>query len=190
MTNTKEIEGSEVIIWCATLFKVLFILHWKLAIKSQKLAIFSFLVITFDPIKLLTSSFHSWAAFLELFPGTLNMSIFNLLFMVIINAIIDQNCYFLPFMVFMDTIKMKTNIAILGVPGKSSKNATQLWKLEVNSFIWSKVMIKKLKMASFWLFKANFQCKMNKTLKRVAHQIITSESSISVLLVIHRGICS
>ena len=90
----------------------------------------------------------------------------------------------------MITIKSKLNIDMFSVPGKSSKNAAQLWKLEVNSFIGSKVMTKKLKMASFWLFMANFQCKMNKTLKRVAHQIITSEPSISFVLVIYRGICS
>ena len=49
---------------------------------------------------------------------------------------------------------------MLVIPRKSLRNAAQPWKLEVNGFIISKVMAKILKITSFWLFKATFQCKM------------------------------
>ena len=96
-----------------------------MALKSHKLTIFSFLVITFDIIKLLTSSFHGCGAFLRLFPGIPNMSILDLIVMVIISAINDQNGCFSSFMAFMITITIKSNIDMLGIPGKNLKNAAQ-----------------------------------------------------------------
>ena len=96
-----------------------------MALKSQKLTIFSFLVITFDIIKLLTSSFHGCAAFLRFFPGIPNMSIFDLIVMVIINAINDEKQPFWSFMAFMITITVKSNTDMLGIPGKSLKNVVQ-----------------------------------------------------------------
>ena len=60
----------------------------------------------------------------------------------------NDHWWFLKLMAFMDIIQIQTNIVMLGV-------------LEVNSFIISKVMAKKLKMDNFWLFKAYIQCKIN-----------------------------
>ena len=83
------------------------------------------MAITFDKIKPLTSSFHGWAAFQRLFLEITNMSILDLTCMVIINAINDQNGCFSSFMAFMITITIKSNIDMLGIPGKNLKNAAQ-----------------------------------------------------------------
>ena len=82
----------------------------KIGPKMPETGHFSFFAITFDIIKLLTSSFHGWVAFLRLCPGTPNMSIFVFIFMIPINVINYEKQPFWSFMVFMITIKIKLNI--------------------------------------------------------------------------------
>ena len=80
--------------------------------------------ITFDIIKILTSSFHWWLTFSMLIPGIPNMNIFKVIFMVSINSINSLNDQFWQFMAFKDTINMILNIIMLGIPGISMKNVS------------------------------------------------------------------
>ena len=105
----------------ARLIKFLPIIHWKLAKKDQKSASFSFLTITFDIIKMLTSSFHWWATFFLLNPGIPSMAIPEVVFRVSIIAHKSKNGHLWPLLTFMDTMQSTSNIAMLGIPGLSIK---------------------------------------------------------------------
>ena len=80
--------------------------------------------ITFDIIKIFSSSFHWWLAFSMLIPGIPNMIIAKVIFMVSINSINGQNDQFWQFMAFMETIKITQNIIMLGIPGISMENVS------------------------------------------------------------------
>ena len=81
-----------------------------------------FLAITFDTIKILTSSFHWWATFFMLNPGIPNIAIFDVNGMVSINVNSGHKWPFLDFWAFMDTQKTTSDIGLLGIPGLSMKN--------------------------------------------------------------------
>ena len=88
-----------------------------MAKKDQKSAFFSFLAITFEIIKILTSSFHWWATIFMLNPGIPNMAIFEVDRMVSINVKSGHKWPFLDLWAIMDTLKTTSGIAMLGIPG-------------------------------------------------------------------------
>ena len=56
----------------------------------------------------------------------------------------------------MGTLKTTSDIVMLDIPKSSMKNIVHQWKLEVNIFIISKIMAKKLKLALFLFFLGQF----------------------------------
>ena len=84
-------------VWNVSLF---YIENWPK--KTLKVQVLVFYAITFDAIKILTSSFHWWATFSMLNPGIPNMIISKVIFMVSINAINCQNGPFWQFVAFME----------------------------------------------------------------------------------------
>ena len=87
--------------------------------------------------------------------------------MVSTNAKSNHKWPFMDFEAFMDTLKTFSDMAMLGIPRLSMKNVAHQWKLEVNIFIISKVVSKKPKIALFWSFPDNFQCKIRKNFKKL-----------------------
>ena len=75
------------------------------------------MAITFDIIKILTSSFHWWATIFMLNPGIPNMAIFEVDRMVSINVKSGHKWPFLDLWAIMDTLKTTSGIAMLGIPG-------------------------------------------------------------------------
>ena len=65
-------------------FSLFYIKKWPK--KTKKVHFFSFLAITFEIIKILTSSFHWWATFFMLNPGIPKIAIFDVNDMVSINV--------------------------------------------------------------------------------------------------------